>query len=74
MGVRLLSRWREGRRPLYANQAIGQFSSGLAAPFVPYYATRIGATTADLGWFSAFNNLFPNLLQLPWGRLSDRVG
>ncbi len=74
MGVRLLSRWREGRRPLYANQTIGQFSSGLAAPFVPYYATRIGATTADLGWFSAFNNLFPNLLQLPWGRISDRVG
>jgi len=74
MGVRLASGWRERRRPLYANQATGQFSSGLAAPFVPYYATRLGATTADLGWLSAFSNLFPNLLQLPWGRLSDRVG
>ena len=41
---------------------------------MPYYATRLGATTADLGWLQAFNNLFPNLLQLPWGRLSDRVG
>jgi len=41
---------------------------------VPYYATRLGATTADLGWLQAFANLFPNALQLPWGRLSDRVG
>src|SRR2546427_7305700 len=74
MGVPLLTRWREGHPPLYANQAVGQFGSGLSAPFVPYYATRLGATTADLGWLQAFNNLFPNLLQLPWGRLSDRVG
>ncbi len=65
---------REGRRPLYAHQAVGQLGHGLAGPFVPYYATRLGATTADLGWLSAFSNLFPNLLQLPWGRLSDRVG
>ena len=41
---------------------------------MPYYATRLGATTVDLGWLQAFNNLFPNLLQMPWGRLSDRVG
>ena len=53
---------------------MNQFSHGLAAPFVPYYATRLGATTADLGWLQAFTNLFPNLLQYPWGRLSDRVG
>ena len=65
---------REGRRPLYAHQAVNQFGHGLAAPFVPYYATRLGATTVDLGWLQAFTNLFPNLLQMPWGRLSDRVG
>jgi MFS family permease len=41
---------------------------------VPYYATRLGATTADLGWLQAFSNLFPNVLQMPWARLSDRVG
>ncbi len=65
---------REGRRPLYAHQAVNQFGHGLAQPFVPYYATRLGATTADLGWLQSFTNLFPNLLQMPWGRLSDRVG
>ncbi len=69
-----MSRGREGGRPLYANQAVGQLGNGLAAPFVPYYATRLGATTADLGWLSAFGNLFPNVLQYPWARLSDRVG
>jgi len=74
MRLRLLDRIREGRRPLYANQGVGQLSHGLAAPFVPYYATRLGATTADLGWLQAFSNLFPNVLQMPWAWLSDRVG
>jgi len=72
--VRILARLRGGRKPLYANQAFGQLGHGVAAPFVPYYATRLGATTADLGWLTAFSNLFPNLLQYPWGRMSDRVG
>ena len=72
--MRLFARFREGRRPLYANQGVGQFGHGLAGPFVPYYATRLGATTADLGWLQAFSNLFPNVLQVPWAWLSDRVG
>ena len=74
MGIRFLDRFRQGRRPLYAHQAANQFGHGLGAPFVPYYATRLGATTADLGWLQAFNNLFPNLLQATWGRASDRLG
>ena len=69
-----LDGWREGRRALYANQGLGQLGHGVASPFVPYYAARLGATTADLGWLQAFTNLFPNLLQYPWGRMSDRVG
>lgn len=72
--MRLLDRLREGRRPLYANQGVGQLSHGLSVPFVPYYATRLGATTADLGWLQSFTNLFPNILQMPWAWLSDRVG
>lgn len=72
--MRILDTLREGRRPLYANQGVGQFSHGLAMPFVPYYATRLGATTAEVGWLQAFSNLFPNVLQMPWAWLSDRVG
>ena len=72
--MRFFARLREGRRPLFANQGVGQFSHGMAGPFVPYYATRLGATTADLGWLQAFSNLFPNVLQMPWAWLSDRVG
>jgi MFS family permease len=64
---------RKSHRPLYANQAVSNLSNGLAMPFIPYYATRLGATSAELGWLQAFRNLFPNILQLPWGRLSDRL-
>jgi MFS family permease len=64
---------RKSHRPLYANQTVSNLSNGLAMPFIPYYATRLGATSAELGWLQAFRNLFPNILQLPWGRLSDRL-
>jgi MFS family permease len=64
---------RKSHRPLYANQTVSNLSNGLAMPFIPYYATRLGATSAELGWLQAFRNLFPNILQLPWGRVSDRL-
>jgi len=64
---------RRSHRPLYANQTVTNLSNGLAMPFIPYYATRLGATSAELGLLQAFRNLFPNILQLPWGRLSDRL-
>lgn len=64
---------RKSHRPLYANQTVSNLSNGLAMPFIPYYATRLGATSAELGWLQAFRNLFPNILQLPWGKLSDRL-
>jgi MFS family permease len=64
---------RKSHRPLYANQSVSNLSNGLAMPFIPYYATRLGATSAELGWLQAFRNLFPNILQLQWGRLSDRL-
>lgn len=52
---------------------MNNLSNGLAMPFIPYYAARLGATSIDLGWLQAFRNLFPNLMQLPWGSLSDRL-
>ncbi len=64
---------RKSHRPLYANQTVTNLSNGLAMPFIPYYATRLGASSAELGWLQAFRNLFPNILQMPWGRLSDRL-
>ncbi len=65
---------RKSHRPLYANQTVQSLSNGLAMPFIPYYATRLGATSVELGLLQALRNLFPNILQFPWGRLSDRLG
>ncbi|UCD92423.1 MAG: MFS transporter [Methanobacteriota archaeon] len=64
---------RKAHRPLYANQTVSSLSNGLAMPYIPFYATRLGATSAELGWLQAFRNLFPNIMQLPWGSLSDRL-
>lgn len=67
---------RTGRVPrvLYANQIAGSLGSGMAAASVPVYAMRLGASGIDLGWLQAIQNFFPNALQIPWGRLSDRLG
>ncbi len=61
-------------KSLYANQVAGSFGSGLAASSVPVYAMRLNATSVDLGWLQAIQNFFPNALQIPWGKLSDRLG
>jgi len=59
---------------IYANQIAGSFGSGMAASSVPVYALRLNASIADLGWLQAIQNFFPNALQIPWGKLSDRMG
>ncbi len=64
---------RKSHRPLYANQTVTSLSNGLAMPFIPYYVTRLGATSVELGLLQAFRNLFPNIMQYPWGKLSDRL-
>jgi DHA1 family multidrug resistance protein-like MFS transporter len=64
---------RKLQRPLYANQTVTNLSNGLAMPFIPYYVTRLGATSVELGLLQAFRNLFPNIMQYPWGKLSDRL-
>jgi len=59
--------------PVYTNQAIGQFGAGMAAPYVSFYAAKIGATSTQLGVLQAVTNLLPNLFQVPWGKLGDRM-
>ncbi|MEW6055199.1 MAG: MFS transporter [Bdellovibrionota bacterium] len=47
---------------------------GIVIPILPYYATRYGASPAELGWlmmcYSAAQFFFAPL----WGRLSDHIG
>ena len=56
------------------NQAGVNLGKGMADPYVPYLAIQLGATPAELGWLQAFTNLFPTVMQVPWGKLSDFMG
>lgn len=59
---------------MYSNQVGVNLGKGLADPYVPYLALEIGAGAAELGWLQAFINLFPAVMQVPWGKLSDFLG
>ncbi len=57
-----------------SNQIGVNLGKGMADPYVPYLAYGLGATPAELGWLQAFTNLFPAVMQVPWGKLSDFFG
>jgi MFS family permease len=57
-----------------SNQIGVNLGKGMADPYVPYLAIQLGATPAQLGWLQAFTNLFPTVMQVPWGKLSDFLG
>jgi len=56
---------------MYSNQVGVAAGRGMADPYVPYLALSLGANAAQLGWLQAFINLFPAVMQVPWGKLSD---
>ncbi|OGS42377.1 MAG: hypothetical protein A3K67_04615 [Euryarchaeota archaeon RBG_16_62_10] len=57
---------------MYSNQVAVNFGKGLADPFIPVFARNVlQATAVQLGWLQAFINLFPTVMQVPWGKLSD---
>jgi len=57
---------------MYSNQVGTNFGRGLADALVPAYARNVlSATVVELGWLQALTNLFPTVMQVPWGKLSD---
>jgi MFS family permease len=60
-------------KPLYARSVVNSFSTGMVSPFTGAYAVRLGASSAEMGWFQSSTNLSNNLMQVFWGRLSDRT-
>jgi DHA1 family multidrug resistance protein-like MFS transporter len=61
-------------KPLYTSSLVNSFGSGAVSPFLGVYAVKLGASPSEMGWFQSVSNLSPNLMQVPWGRLSDKVG
>jgi MFS family permease len=61
-------------KPLYIRNIVNSFGSGTVSPFLGVYTVRLGASPSEMGWFQSISNLAPNLMQIPWGKLSDRLG
>ena len=61
-------------KPLYVRSIVNSFGSGTVGPFLSVYAVKLGASASEMGWFQSVSNLAPNMMQIPWGKLSDKIG
>jgi len=61
-------------KPLYVRSVVGSFGSGTVGPFLGAYAVKLGASASEMGVFQSVSNLAPSLMQIPWGKLSDKIG
>ncbi len=46
---------------------------GMISPFIGAYAVQLGASSSEMGWFQSSANISNNVLQVFWGKLSDRL-
>ena len=60
-------------RPLYIRSIVNSLSIGTVNPFLGAYAVKLGASSSEMGWFQSSTNLSNNVMQVFWGRLSDRL-
>jgi len=59
--------------PLYIRSVVNSLGTGMVNPFMGAYAVKLGASPSDMGWFQSSTNLSNNVMQIFWGRLSDRL-
>lgn len=59
--------------PLYIRSVVNSLGSGMVSPFMGAYAVKLGASSSDMGWFQSSSNLSNNVMQVFWGRLSDKL-
>lgn len=57
---------------LYARSVLSSLSGGASQPFIAVYAAVLGATSSQIGFLHAVNNLAASALQPLWGFLSDK--
>ncbi|MDH5459413.1 MAG: MFS transporter [Candidatus Bathyarchaeota archaeon] len=61
-------------RPLYVRSVVNSLGMGMVNPFMSAYAVELGASSSEMGWFQSLTNLSNNVMQVFWGKLSDRLG
>ncbi|MEM2336535.1 MAG: MFS transporter [Candidatus Bathyarchaeia archaeon] len=60
---------------VYVRSVANALGTGMINPFVgPYAVKELGASSSDMGWFQSMSNISNNVMQVFWGRLSDRLG
>jgi len=54
---------------------VNSFGSGAVNPFLGVYTVeQLNASASEMGWFQSISNLAPNMMQVAWGKLSDKIG
>jgi len=61
-------------KPLYVRSIVNSFGSGTINPFLSVYAVKLRASASEMGWFQSISSLAPSMMQVPWGKLSDKIG
>lgn len=60
---------------VYVRSVANALGTGMINPFVgPYAVKELGASSSEMGWFQSMSNMSNNVMQVFWGRLSDRLG
>ncbi|MEM3609187.1 MAG: MFS transporter, partial [Candidatus Bathyarchaeia archaeon] len=63
----------ENLKYLYTRSVVNSLGSGMVNPFMGAYAVELGASSSEMGWFQSSINLSTNVMQIFWGRLSDKL-
>jgi len=62
-------------KPLYVKSIVNSLGSGAVSPFLGVYAVeQLNASASEMGWFQSISNLAPNMMQVAWGKFSDKIG
>lgn len=60
---------------VYVRSVANSLGTGMTNPFVgPYAVKELGASSSEMGWLQSVSNISNNIMQVFWGRLSDRLG
>ena len=60
-------------KPLYLRAVFTSLGNGMVQPFMGAYVVQLGASPSQMGWYQSSTNIANNVMQVFWGRLSDRV-
>ncbi|MEM2806707.1 MAG: MFS transporter [Candidatus Bathyarchaeia archaeon] len=70
-----LSKSEKELRIVYVRSVANALGTGMINPFIgPYAVKELGASSSEMGWFQSMSNISNNVMQVFWGRLSDRLG